>query len=174
MTRLVLYALTLSAICYLFFGVSLAPVHALDPTPTFEPTSCDACGKCADVYGTPQPTPGDWRTCSKCLYGGPTADTMHMYPNPDKAYTILGCIQTNSGGFATFFVNMLSSLMGGVAFLGIVFGAFKIMLSRGDPEELVDGRRYIYASILALLVVLFAVFLVKMIGGSILKIPFLG
>jgi hypothetical protein len=63
--------------------------------------------------------------------------------------------------------------MVGVSFLGIVFGAIKVMLARGDRDALIEGKRYVYGSLLALFVVLFAVFIVKLIGGTILKIPYM-
>lgn len=138
-----------------------------------EQTTCDLCGKCTDIYLNPQPTPGNWSQCATCLYGGTGVNTLTTAPNPDKAFTILGCIQTSSGGFTSFFVNLLTSIMSGVAFLGIVFGGIKIMLARGNHDELIEGRRYVYGSVLALLVVLFAVFIVKIIGGTILKIPYM-
>ncbi|MFA6005521.1 MAG: hypothetical protein WC775_03470 [Patescibacteria group bacterium] len=170
MRKLFATFLLLFTIYYLLSTIS--SVHAADPVPTPEQTTCDLCGKCTDIYLNVQPTPSNWSKCAACLYP-PSSDTLRTSPNADKAFTVLGCIQTSSGGFTSFFVNLFTSLMVGVSFLGIVFGAIKVMLARGDRDALIEGKRYVYGSLLALFVVLFAVFIVKLIGGTILKIPYM-
>ena len=171
-----LYTLTLMRklvslfVLFLITGYLIVPVYA-DAQPT-DQTTCDLCGKCTDIYLVPQPTPSNWTQCATCIYP-PSSDTLKIAPDPDKAFTILGCVQTSSGGFTSFFVNLFTTIMSGVAFLGILYGAIKVMLARGNAADLNEGRRYVYGSILALLVVLFAVFIVKIVGGTILHIPYM-
>jgi len=48
-----------------------------------------------------------------------------------------------------------------------------VMLARGDVDAMREGKRYVYGAILGLIVVVSSVLIVKIIGGSILQIPFL-
>jgi hypothetical protein len=107
------------------------------------------------------------------MYPTLSANTFIATPDPGYAFTVFGCVQTTSGGFTNFFINFATSVIAGLGFLGMLYGAVKVMLARGDPAALTEGKRYIYGSILSVLVVLFSVFIVKIVGGTILKIPFM-
>ncbi len=119
--------------------------------------------------------PSNWQQCAKCIY--PQVQTpdqaLSAEPNIDRAYTVFGCIETNASGFANFFMNFITSVVSGVAFLGIIYGGAQVILARGDKDRIQEGKRYVYGSIIGLLVVVFSVFIIKTIGGSILKIPYL-
>lgn len=152
----------------IFFGLTFSRVSAQQV--------CESCGYCEEL--TP---PANWDKCATCLYPGVVGRTpssilglgVSITPALDKAYTVFGCVGTTQGGFVDFLVSFLSSLSVGIAFLGIIYGGIKVMLARGNPEELNEGRRYIYGAIVGLLVVFFAVFLVRIVGKDILKLPFL-
>lgn len=62
-------------------------------------------------------------------------------------------------------------IAGGVAFLMLVYGGFKFIFSLGNPENVQQGREVITAAIIGLIVVVFSVFLLKLIGISILGLP---
>lgn len=86
---------------------------------------------------------------------------------------------SSEGGFLSGrtkeLVNLLVSfaigIAGGVAFLLLIYGGFKFMFSMGNPENVQQGREVITAAIIGLLVVVFSVFLLRLIGISILGIP---
>ncbi len=132
--------------------------------------TCDLCGLCQG-----QPQPANWSACATCLYGTNNAGATlgGAPPNPDRAFTVFGCVATDAGGFSDFFLRFFTSVVGGLAFLGMVYGGLKVMLARGEPDAIREGKRYLYGSILGLLVVLFSVFIIRMIGGTILNIPYL-
>ena len=70
--------------------------------------------------------------------------------------------------------NILSfaiGIAGGVAFLLLIYGGFKFMFSFGNPENIQQGREIITSAIIGLLVVVFSVFLLRLIGISILGLP---
>lgn len=159
--------------------------------------SCDQCGACQGATTLP----GNYTQCAKCLYpnapvrNGAT-DTYPMYdPAMDAAtiathfpatsslrvpplitrrYTAVGCIETTAGGFTNAFLGLLNALITGLGFLGLIYGGVQMMLARGDKYKLQEGRNYVYASIATVLIVNLAVYIVKIVGKDILKIPYFG
>ncbi len=155
---------------FVVFFFVLAISYQLSAIPVFAQSTCDLCGYCQGT--TP---PANWNSCAQCIYAGTSSpdDALLITPNPNKSYTVFGCVSTDAGGFASFFMNFITSAVSAVAFLGILYGGFQVMIARGDPDKMNEGKRYIYGAILGLLIVLFSVFIVKTIGGTILQIPYL-
>jgi len=60
---------------------------------------------------------------------------------------------------------------GGVAFLMLVYGAFRMTFSQGNPEAIQDAREIITGAIIGLLLIVFSVFLLRLIGINILGLP---
>ena len=60
---------------------------------------------------------------------------------------------------------------GGIAFLLCVWGGLTIMLAGGNPEKINEGKEIIGSAITGLLFIIFSVFLLRLIGVNILKIP---
>lgn len=92
--------------------------------------------------------------------------------------------QINDGGGATSttdlpklqdpvnkIVNTSTGIGGAIAFILIVIGGFQIILSSGNPERVKAGKEMITSAIAGLLLIIFAVFILKLIGADILKIP---
>jgi len=63
---------------------------------------------------------------------------------------------------------------GGIALLMIIFGAFQMMTSAGNPEKLNEGKELVSAAVAGLMFIIFSVFLLKLIGQDILAIPGFG
>lgn len=59
---------------------------------------------------------------------------------------------------------------GGIAFLLLIYGGFRLVSSQGDPKALQDARSIITSAISGLLFIVFAVFILRLIGVSILGI----
>lgn len=68
-------------------------------------------------------------------------------------------------------VNYSTGIGGVIAFILIVIGGFQIILSSGNPERVKAGKEMITSAIAGLLLIIFAVFILKLIGADILKIP---
>ena len=96
------------------------------------------------------------------------------YPDRYHSYTALGCVGTTASGFTDFFMKLLANLVTGLGFLGIVYGGLSVMLARGDKNRIAEGKSYVTASIIAIIVVNFAVFIVRFAGKNVLQIPFFG
>lgn len=153
-----------------------------DPLPQEDPLNtsyCDACGYC---YSDPDNVPSDWEDCRDCLYpgvGGASArsqDTLrgHPTPHPDHYYTMLGCLSTVPGEFTEQMTTVAFSVVGGIAFLALLYGAFIVATSRGNRDKLNYGKRIIYGALAGLLFVLFSTFLIRFVASDILKIPGFG
>lgn len=155
--------------------------------------NCDLCGFCPSANPNP---PSNWEKCVRCLYPGISPDpstqqTLKINPQtnlpptpyPGRHFTMVGCIQTSGSGFESqegvitigqFFLRLIFSIVGGVAFLTLIYGTFIIITSQNNPEKLDYGKRLIYGAIIGLIFSLSSVLIVRLIASDILKIPGFG
>lgn len=86
--------------------------------------------------------------------------------------TAIGCIPiTSETGFLAFFVTWAIGIAGGIAFLLIVYAGFQIMTSTGNPDRLKAGRELMTSAVAGLLMLIFSVFILRVVGVDILGIP---
>lgn len=86
--------------------------------------------------------------------------------------TAIGCIPVgNLSDFAGFLLKWGVGIGGGVAFLLIVISGFMIMTASGNPERLQAGKELMTSAIMGLIMLIFSVFLLKIIGVDILQLP---
>ncbi len=71
-------------------------------------------------------------------------------------------------------VNYSTGIGGLVAFILIIIGALQIILSAGNPDRVKAGKEMITSAIAGLLLIIFAVFILRLIGYDILRIPGFG
>lgn len=93
--------------------------------------------------------------------------------NNKGVWTGLGCMQTNQvGSFigGTIFTLGLG-IAGASALLCILYAAIVLQTSRGNPERIKKARENLRACITGLLLIIFSVFILNVIGVSILQIP---
>lgn len=128
----------------------------LGPMPTINPNPDTKVKKICEFAGSKQPE------CEACMGAG------------DKAWTAIGCIDTKPDLFIKKFITFGAGLAGGIAFLLILFGGFQVMTSTGNPEKLNAGKELVVSAITGLLLVIFSIFLLKIIGYNILGIPGFG
>ena len=91
--------------------------------------------------------------------------------NNSGIQTALGCIPTDPSAFIGFVLSIGIGLAGGIAFLLILLGGFQIMTSTGNPEHLNAGKELVSSAIAGLLLIIFSVFILRIIGVTILGIP---
>jgi hypothetical protein len=85
--------------------------------------------------------------------------------------TAIGCIPIgNTDEFTSFILRWAIGVGGGIAFLLIVFAGFQIMTSAGNPERLQAGRELLTSAIAGLILLIFSVFILRIIGVNILGI----
>lgn len=104
----------------------------------------------------------------------PTIDIHGPCPT-DKITTALGCVPVGSShnfsDFVGWLLKRVIGIAGGIAFLLMVFGGFKILTSAGDPKGIQAGSEMISSALIGLLFIIFSVFLLELIGVKILGIP---
>ncbi|MBI4029504.1 MAG: hypothetical protein HY376_04035 [Candidatus Blackburnbacteria bacterium] len=89
--------------------------------------------------------------------------------------TALGCIPVgDQNSFVGWFLKWALGIAGGIAFLLIIFAGFQIMSSTGNPDKIQSGKELLNAAISGLILIIFSVFLLKLIGVDILGLPGFG
>ena len=131
------------------------------PSPTGVPT-CDLCGWCNQSVN---PKPQDWNACRTCLYDASGREKSGSY------YTVLGCLSTKPEQFVQSMLSIVFGAAGGIAFMSVLYGSAIVLTSSGNPEKIQSGKDIITNSIIGILVIVFSVFLLRVVGLDILKIP---
>lgn len=88
--------------------------------------------------------------------------------------TAVGCFPTEPKGIMTWFLGVGVVVGGAVSFLRMLWGAFLTIMSGGDPEKLKEGQETLVSAIEGILLIIFAVFILRLLGVTILKIPGFG
>lgn len=142
-----------------FFTFAI-PSFAVDPPTTGVPT-CDLCGWCNQATTS---KPSNWDACQTCL------STPHGY------YSVFGCFSTDptAAPFVRSILTLVVGVAGGIAFLSFLSGCVAVLTSTGNPEKLSSGKETIISSLVGLLLIIFSIFLLKVVGVDILKIPGFG
>lgn len=159
----------LFVICYLLFAISIPSAAFAAVTPGV-PT-CDLCGWCNPTIN---PSPPNWNDCHNCLYEptptpfGPEVERANSY------YTVFGCLSTRPEFFVKNILTIVFAVAGGIAFLAVLTGAAIVLTSSGYPQRLQTGKDLIISSLFGLLLIIFSVFLLRVVGLDILKIPGFG
>lgn len=85
--------------------------------------------------------------------------------------TAIGCIPIGSSTqFMSFILGWAIGIGGGIAFLLIIYASFMIMSSRGNPERLKAGQELLTSAIAGIIMIIFSVFILRVIGVNILGI----
>jgi len=119
--------------------------------------------------GTPPVTATFADLCS--FTTNPDCGTCTGDPANPGIWTAIGCIPATIDGFVKTILPFAMGLGGGIAFLLMLFGALQIMTSAGNPEKLNAGKELVTSAIVGLLLIVFSIFLLKLIGADILGVP---
>ena len=90
---------------------------------------------------------------------------------PNETPTDLGCIKNDPLGFASSLYSWGLGIIGGVAVLSIIYGAYLVLSSQGDPDKLTKGKSYIVYSIIGLILAVSGYAFYRIIGVDVIKIP---
>lgn len=140
------------------------------PVPTFAGAACDLCGWCPPDPVTNPTKPSNWTECNSCLYDADGLEKKGAY------YTVLGCFSTDKSGapFVQSILQVVFGVAGGFAFLAVLIGAAIVLTSSGNPTRIQTGKDLIFSAIVGLLLILFSVFILRVVGFDILRIPGVG
>lgn len=161
------------------------------PTPTPQPTPTPEPGGCIEQENSFTPCPSGYPygctdgvhyfwCCVDAAHCKPPTITPSPPPGPGggeggSIRTAIGDIDPrNLQGFIQQLLNLALGVAGGIAFLLMLFGAFQIMTSSGNPEKMKSGSELITSALAGLLFIIFSIFLLKLIGVDILQIPGFG
>ncbi len=126
---------------------------------------CLASGCCVKKSSSDQAT-------KVCEFAGTNVDTCHAcMADGLHAWTAFGCIPTDPATFIGQVIGIGVGIGGGIAFLLILFGGFQILMSGGNPERLNAGKELVTSAITGLLIIIFSIFILRLIGVTILGIP---
>lgn len=138
-------------------------------------------GPCKGVEASPDLTPSLLKTgCSTLRM--PTLDDIVLSQEgplegcPGHAInTAIGCIPIgDTNEFVGFILRWAIGIGGGIAFLLIVVAGFQIMSSGGNPEKLQAGKELMTSAITGVIMLIFSVFILKVIGIDILGLDKFG
>lgn len=137
-------------------------VQSTIPQPVPPSITCDICGCDPKTHqeSSSCPQPKCNLKCADCIF------------EKDNSYTAIGCITTSDPqAFIAWLLGTAIGIAGGIAFLLMLWGGFQIITSTGDPEKLNKGKEILTSAIIGLVVIIFSVFLLKLIGVDILQLP---
>ncbi|MBI2267937.1 MAG: hypothetical protein HYU80_00610 [Candidatus Blackburnbacteria bacterium] len=93
-------------------------------------------------------------------------------PSREAIQTAVGCIPIrDTNQFVGWFLRWALGIAGGVAFILILIAGFQITTASGNPEKVQGGKELLNAAISGLILIIFSVFLLKLIGVDILALP---
>lgn len=102
---------------------------------------------------------GDYDACVNCANRG--------------VWTAIGCVDNDLNKFITQkLLTMGIGLSGMIAILCIIYSAFTMQTSQGSPEKIKKAQELLTSCIMGLMLIIFSVFILRVIGIDILKIPF--
>ena len=88
--------------------------------------------------------------------------------------TAIGDFNTDPESFARSVLALFLSLAGGILLILIIINGYKFMTSQGDPEKIKDAREGIIAAIAGILLIIFALAILRLITVDIIGIPGFG
>lgn len=126
---------------------------------------------CLCVSTEDKPTPV--YLCNKYLAGKKEYGACVGCAGGGGIWSAMGCIYMND--MSTFFQKNVFGLgiglAGTVSLLCIIYSAFMMQTSRGNPEKIKKAQEMLTSCIMGLMLIIFSVFILRLIGVQILKIP---
>ena len=86
-------------------------------------------------------------------------------------WTAIGCIHFDPSGFGQDIFSFAFGIIGGIAFILLLAGAFTYLTAAGNPEQLQKGKERISSALAGLIFVILAIILLRIIGLDLLQIP---
>lgn len=103
--------------------------------------------------------PKEFAACDRCARSG--------------FWTGIGCIPLSLEGFVNYIFTFGIGLGGIVALLCMIYAAFMIQSSSGNPERIKKAQELLTSCVMGLMLIIFSIFILRVIGVDILRIPFI-
>ena len=112
------------------------------------------------------------QNCFDCIGYDPNTN---RFSGKGGVYTGIGCVPGDLGVFIKEKVfGWGVGLAGIIALFCIIYAAFQIQTSQGSPEKIKKAQELLTSCIMGLMLIIFSVFILKLIGVDILRIPGFG
>jgi hypothetical protein len=138
----------------------------------------DANCKCIDPLATANANTAVAEMCYKYLGSSSHANELNSClscSTQNGMWTGMGCLPLDINSLISgFILNTGIGLGGGFALLCIIYAAFLMQSSQGNPEKLKKAQEMITSCIMGLMLIIFSVFIMRLIGVNILRIPGFG
>jgi len=142
---------------------------------------CDSFAACQSLGGQPVVVPPGSSATPTVPPTTPPTNPPTTQPDPnndifcnnhDQINTAIGCIPvlSNTNDFISFVLKWAIGIGGGIAFLLIVYASFMITTSSGNPDRLKAGQELLTSAIAGLIMLIFSIFILRIIGINILGI----
>lgn len=120
---------------------------------------------------TPSPIPGIKDLCNKYLKGFEKERCEDCANNKGGLWTGVGCVPLQVNSFIGYLLRLGIGLGGFIGLLCIIYASFILQTSQGNPEKIKKGQELLTSCIMGMLLIIFSVFILRLIGVDILKIP---
>lgn len=141
------------------------------------PPACPTPGVCTSSCNSPD-EPQDQFYCETGVCCWPEGEPLpEVYENlfrpqtcegGEGILTALGCISGNPSTFVYKIRNILLGIGSGITLILMIVGAFFVLSSQGNPEQIKRGKEIFVGALIGLLVLIFSTFLLELIGVDIL------
>ena len=88
--------------------------------------------------------------------------------------TDFGCVPADPTGFTSRIYAIGLGLIGGAALLSVMYGGYLVMSSRGNRDQLMKGRSYIFSAIAGMVLAIVGFALYQVIARDVVRIPGFG
>ena len=88
--------------------------------------------------------------------------------------TDFGCVPADPTGFTSRIYAIGLGLIGGAALLSVMYGGYLVMSSRGNRDQLIKGRSYIFSAIAGMVLAIVGFALYQVIARDVVRIPGFG
>ncbi|HJX59320.1 hypothetical protein A2V61_01805 [Candidatus Woesebacteria bacterium RBG_19FT_COMBO_47_8] len=166
----------LAAALFLFLWIVFPPPASAGPTCTNLGGSCKtSCSSSEQDGGLSDCTRNPRGPSEKCCIPGQAVGPTAGCSDGESINTAIGCIPVgNTNAFIGFILRWAIGVGGGIAFLLILYAGFMIMTSSGNPDRLKAGQELMTSAIAGIIMLIFSVFVLRVIGVDILKLPGFG
>ncbi len=143
------------------------------PSDNAESVPFALCQQVADA-GSTDPN-SDYQQCLSCFGSGAGKSVGEGDKEAPKAFwTAFGCVRVSKNGMVQDLLRIGLGISGGFVLLTILYGAFLLTTSSGNPKRVQEGQEMISSAVMGLFFVIFSVIILQFIGVSLLRIPGFG
>lgn len=108
------------------------------------------------------------------IFSYPNQVLAQAAPPPCIPTEIRICVPTNPVDFTITLYNSFLGLMGAVALIYVMYGAYLILSSQGDALQVKKGRSFINHALIGIILAISGLAVYQLIARDILKIPGFG